>query len=82
MIGSIILIVIVAGAIGYLVFGVQKNKKANAVVESIESKVEELQPKLEVAVDAKVKELKPKAAKPKATQAAKSKVTVTKQKTK
>ena len=80
MIGSIILIVIVAGAVGYLVFGVQKNKKVNAVVESIESKVEELQPKLEAAVE--VKELKPKAAKPKATQAAKSKVTVTKQKTK
>jgi len=85
MIGSIILIVIVAGAITYLAKGVQKNKKVNAVVESIESKVEELEPKLKAAVEvveAKVKELKPKAAKPKATQAAKPKVTVTKQKTK
>ena len=57
MIGSIIFIGIVASAVGYLVLGVQKNKKTQV----------------------KVEEVKPKATKQKATQAAKPKVTVTKQ---
>lgn len=84
MIGSIIFILIVAGVVAYLTIGVQKNKKAKAAIEAIQSKVEELKPEIEAAVkvvESKVKELKPKAAaKPKS--AAKSKIAVTKQKTK
>lgn len=65
MIGSIILLLIMAGMVAYLVYGVQKNKKAQVEVEVVEPEVE------------KPKE-RP-AAKPKATQAAKPKATVTKQ---
>jgi len=67
MIGSIILLIIIAGMVAYLVYGVQKNKKAQAEV-----KVEAVKPEVK----------KPKgrpAVKPKATQAAKPKATVTKQ---